>query len=276
MSSSSAVSQSGMACCSCSMSEASISCLRASIWPRRKWSRARRLAVAISHAPGLSGTPVAGQCSSAASSASSVRSSASGTSRSIRARLVISRGCLIRQTARIVRSMPAAVMAAGYPGRFLASRAGKRANLARSVPTRHVILVELHELDGRRYGFFLVPQLENGIAADDLLGLHERAIDHAEIAIRDAHLGAGGNRHQPAAVEHAAGLDLPVSELVHRLHQFRRRRPGVGGIDYEHEAHLRNSWLERAVGTIAAKLARLLSRRTSRPQIDMRFAKNAA
>ena len=67
---------------------------------------------AISHAPGFSGTPVAGQTSIAASSASCVKSSASGTSRSIRDRLVISRGCSIRQTARIVRWMSAAVIAA--------------------------------------------------------------------------------------------------------------------------------------------------------------------
>ena len=52
---------------------------------RRSWSIARCLAVVMSHAPGLSGTPVAGQRSSAATSASCARSSARPTSRTIRA-----------------------------------------------------------------------------------------------------------------------------------------------------------------------------------------------
>src|SRR5229473_1147227 len=219
-----------------------ISCLRSSIRPRRKWSKARRLAVAISHAPGFSGTPVAGHRSRAANRASCVKSSASGTSRSILARLVISRGCSIRQTARIARWASAAVMAADRVCWPRASRAGmgERANLARPFPTRKEVLVQLHELRRRCHGLFLALQLEGGIAANDLLGLHERAVDDAELPVRDAHLRAGGERHQPAIVEQAAGLDLSVGELVHRLQELRRRRSkGVGGFDYEHEAHLR-------------------------------------
>jgi hypothetical protein len=55
----------------------SCSCLRSSMACRRSWSIERCFAVAISQAPGLSGTPVCGQRSSAASSASCARSSAS-------------------------------------------------------------------------------------------------------------------------------------------------------------------------------------------------------
>ena len=44
---------------------------------RRSWSIARCFAVAMSQAPGLSGTPDSGHCSSAATSASCARSSAS-------------------------------------------------------------------------------------------------------------------------------------------------------------------------------------------------------
>ena len=62
-------------------------------------------------APGLSGMPLEGQCSSAAKSASCVSSSASGTSRSILERLVMSRGCSTRQTARIARWTSAVVAA---------------------------------------------------------------------------------------------------------------------------------------------------------------------
>src|ERR1700730_10997609 len=90
----------------------------------------RAVAVCNSQAPGLWGMPVVGQCSRAASRASCVRSSASGTSRSILARLVISRGCSIRQTAWIARWASAAVMAADHVGRTLGSRAGKCSKLA--------------------------------------------------------------------------------------------------------------------------------------------------
>src|SRR5215207_4632602 len=61
----------------------------------------RRLAIAISHAPGLRGTPSDGHCSSAATSASCARSSASPTSRHMRASDAISFGDSIRQTASI-------------------------------------------------------------------------------------------------------------------------------------------------------------------------------
>src|SRR5258708_14261212 len=224
MSSSRAESRSGIACCSSSMSQAIISCLRSSIRPRRRWSKARRLAVVISQAPGLSGTPVAGHRSRAANRASCVKSSASGTSRSILARLVISRGCSIRHTARIARWASAAVMAADRVYRPLASRAtlGERANLARPFPAREEVLVQLHELPRRRHGLFLALQLEDRVAANDLLALHERAVDDAELPVRDAHLRTRGERHQPALADHPAALDLPVGDLVQRLAQFPR------------------------------------------------------
>src|ERR1700730_3091314 len=247
MSSSRAESRSGMACCCSSMSRAIISCLRSSMRPRRRWSKARRLAVAISQAPGLSGTPVAGHRSRAANRSSCVNSSASGTSRSILAKLVISRGCSIRQTARIARWASAAVMAADRLCRPFASRAaqGERAKLTNPFPAGEEVLVELHELLRRGQGLLLVPQLEDRVAADHFLGLDERAVDDTELPVLDAHLGARGVWHEAAVVEHAAGRDLTVGELVHRLQERRRRRPGVGGPDYEHKAHLRTPYEAR-------------------------------
>src|SRR5258705_4507430 len=53
----------------------------------------------MSHAPGLSGTPDAGHCSSAATSASCARSSASPTSPTMRAKPAMSLADSIRQTA---------------------------------------------------------------------------------------------------------------------------------------------------------------------------------
>src|SRR6266851_4483820 len=64
---------------------------------------ARCLAVAMSQAPGLSGTPDSGQCSSAATRASCAKSSATPTSRTMRARPAMSLGDSIRQTASMAR-----------------------------------------------------------------------------------------------------------------------------------------------------------------------------
>ena len=125
--------------------------------------------------------------------------------------------------------------------RTAAARAarGERAKLAHPLPAREEVLVELHELHRRGQGLLLVPQLEDRVAADHLLGLDERAVDDTELPVLDAHLRARGGWQEAAAVKHAAGRDLPVGELVHRLQERRRRRPGVGGPDYEHKAHLR-------------------------------------
>src|SRR5689334_7924441 len=59
--------------------------------------------MAMSHAPGLLGTPVSGQHSSALSNASWARSSARLRSRTMRTRPPSSRADSIRQTASIVR-----------------------------------------------------------------------------------------------------------------------------------------------------------------------------
>ena len=67
---------------------------------------ARCLAVAMSQAPGLSGMPDSGHCSSAATRASWARSSARPTSRTMRVRPAMSRADSIRQTASM-RAMEA-------------------------------------------------------------------------------------------------------------------------------------------------------------------------
>src|SRR5229473_1356206 len=75
---------------------------------------ARCLAAAISQAPGLSGIPDSGHCSSAATRASCARSSATLISRTIRARPAISLGDSILQTASIVRCVSVAVTATDH------------------------------------------------------------------------------------------------------------------------------------------------------------------
>ena len=68
---------------------------------RRTLSMARRLAAAISQAPGLSGTPVRGHSDSAITQASCASSSAKPTSRTIRARPAMSLARSIRKTVSI-------------------------------------------------------------------------------------------------------------------------------------------------------------------------------
>ena len=68
----------------------------------------------MSQAPGLSGMPDSGHCSSAATSASCARSSARPTSRTMRARPAMSLGDSIRQTASMVRWVVGAVTATDH------------------------------------------------------------------------------------------------------------------------------------------------------------------
>src|SRR3954469_10169525 len=84
------------------------------------------------------------------------------------------------------------------------ARHRKRTDFAGAFPARHVFLVELHELDRRGHRLFLVAELEDGVAADHLLGLDERPVDNAELAVADAYLRAHGDRHQSAGIDHAA------------------------------------------------------------------------
>src|ERR1700733_698271 len=96
-------SRSGEVCSRASSSRATSSYLRWATALRRKRSMARRLAVAVSHAAGLSGTPVRGHCSSAATSASCARSSARPTSRVRRVSPATTRADSMRHAASMVR-----------------------------------------------------------------------------------------------------------------------------------------------------------------------------
>lgn len=83
--------------------------LRAYVSLRRTRSMARCLAVAMSQAPGFSGTPDSGHCSSAATRASCASSSAMPTSRTMRATPAMIRADSILNTASTVSVVLAAV-----------------------------------------------------------------------------------------------------------------------------------------------------------------------
>src|SRR6267154_120189 len=110
---------------------------------RRKRSIARCLAVAMSQAPGLSGTPDFGHCSSAATRASCARSSARPTSRTIRASPAMSLGDSILQTASMARCVSVAVTATDHSMFIVPAQAGD------APPLRIVLLL------GRRTGKLL-------------------------------------------------------------------------------------------------------------------------
>lgn len=96
--------------CKASSSRPICSCLRVCSASSRRRSRARFFAVVISHAPGLSGTPVSGQRSRAATSASCASSSARPTSRTRRATPAMTLAASIRQTASIARWVAASAV----------------------------------------------------------------------------------------------------------------------------------------------------------------------
>ena len=161
-------------------SRASSSCLSLERLERRMRSIARCLAVAISQAPGLSGTPDSGHCSSAATSASCARSSARPTSRSIRARPAIRRAGLDPpdRLDRALGRRPSVTLAVCCGGSARASPPPGR-------PRASLDLDHLANLDdvalssgsaSPTRGLSAVLGLDDPVAADELLGLGERAV----------------------------------------------------------------------------------------------------
>ena len=84
---------------------------------RRRMSMARRRAVVINHAPGLSGMPSSGHLSSAATRLSWTTSSARSKSPSIRTRAAVRRPASSRKTAATTRSVALCVFFSRSSGR---------------------------------------------------------------------------------------------------------------------------------------------------------------
>src|SRR5688572_8893082 len=142
---------------------------------------ARRFAVAMSQAPGLFGTPDAGQLSSATMSVSCASSSATPTSPpSIRASFAMSFGDSMRKTARIARS----VSVATEGNRYLTSRseASSFAKLRRKVRNLQNLTDLDHVAFGRRAAFgpfhrlFLRPHLDHPVTGENFLHVAEGTV----------------------------------------------------------------------------------------------------
>ena len=178
MSSSSAALKSGTAISWAWSSRPSSSCLRSSRLFRRKLSMARCFAVAMSQAPGLSGMPDSGHCSSAATRASCASSSARPTSRTMRVSPAMMRADSILQTASMARWVSVDVTATHHtifnrlvqaglsllghsPSRELLSfgsevfRPQDLANFGFALPPRPVFLVKFHEAQSSLERLFL-------------------------------------------------------------------------------------------------------------------------
>src|SRR4051812_30163894 len=231
--SSSAAAQSGSSASVSSRPSSAV--LRCSVALRRKVSIARCFAVAMSQAPGRSGTPVAGHCSSAATSASCASSSASPTSPVTRVSAPSSRADSMRQTASTTRwTSTVATDAERSPmrrsGPVLGLRRGPEPFFLltdlRGVGLAEVVgLEDLPNLDlGTPEGGFLHPlenllaggHLQDPVARDQLLGLGERTVDDRRPPLRvevdPCALRAG---LQTLAGEHDAGLGQLLVVVPH-------------------------------------------------------------
>src|SRR5687767_13640169 len=196
--SSSAAAQSGSS--TSSSSRPSNAVLRSSRSLRRKTSMARCLAVAISQAPGLAGTPVSGHRSSAATSASCASSSARPTSPVTRVSAPTSLADSMRQTASTTREMSAVIDAVragdrrasgsvlgldggAQPVLLLAQLGGHRVAEVvggEDLPHLDLAVAERRLLDPLQ-DLLAGRHLEDPEARHQLLGLGERPVDHRAV-----------------------------------------------------------------------------------------------
>ena len=161
---------------------------------------ARRLAVVISHAPGLSGTPCSGHFSSAATMLSWTTSSARSKSPRRRTRAPVSRPASSRKTATTAPSVAAGGSSwsvVHYRPHFHGAAAGPR--------LRHrQRLIEVLDLYDRE-------------APDDLFGLDERAVGDRHLAVLVADRGRGARPAKLLTADDAAGLAVLLEPLVDAL-----------------------------------------------------------
>src|SRR5258708_10938974 len=211
----------------------------------------------MSQAPGLSGTPASGHCSSAATRASCASSSARPTSRTMRARPAMTLADSILQTAWIARCVSEAVTATDHSifiGRRKAESCRRRsARLAALLlDLLAELLFPLRELAGGVAGSAVwrledLPDLDLGILeggalepfdrlflrlhlpqpepGDELLPLRKGPVDHGPLSLGEldpralrARLEALGREHHPGL--HHLFLHLPhvAEDLLPRNH----------------------------------------------------------
>src|SRR2546426_2929599 len=196
------------------MSRPISSCFRSSVWRRRIRSIARCFAVPMSQAPGFSGTPEVGHCSSAATSASCASSSAVPMSPTTRASPAMSRADSIRQITSIARCVS---VDAGSIARALSH--SSHLNDLRDLEGGAVEGCPLEPLD------CLVNRahLPQPIATHQLLGLREWPVDDGPLLAVKPHALALGARVEAAIPDDHPRLDQLLVVFLELRHSLRRR-----------------------------------------------------
>src|SRR5579859_718980 len=220
-----------------------------------------RRAVVMSQAPGLSGIPSRGQCSSAATSASCTSSSARSQSPSDRTSAAVRRPCSSLYT--LATSSPSAT---ALPG-ALRLRSGKA--LSRLMLDERPDLDRAERRPGLRHRDRLVEVLDvdERVPADGLLRLAERAVGHGDlpVALADGGRGIRGLELLAAGDLAARGVlfePLPDAR-VGRLDLGRARVPArIVADEHEHVLHCGPS----VVRSVARSSA---IRRAASPLFDM-------
>src|SRR5438093_2020996 len=210
--------------------------LRSRVLRRRIRSWAWCFAVPMSQAPGRSGTPPPGHCSSAATRASCASSSAVPMSPTTRVSPAMSRADSMRQIASIARCASAAAVTSPLrsPMATAPSHALVCEDLA-DLESPAVVGCPLQPLEGFVHGAHL-PQ---PVAGDQLFGFGERSIDDCSLVAVEPNSLALGARLEAAGFEHNARLDQLLVELLVRRHRFWRwgsRRLALVAFlgDYQH------------------------------------------
>src|SRR5438270_4735062 len=169
----------------------------------------------MSQAPGFSGTPETGHCSSAATRASCASSSAVVKSPTMRASPAISRADSMRQIASIARcASPAAdlVMA--------------------TAPSHALVLEDFTDLEGPALvrcalqpleGLVHRAHLPQPVPGDQLLGLGEWPVDDAALVAVEPNAPALRAGMEPSRFQYDARLDKLIVELLVLRHRRRRR-----------------------------------------------------
>src|SRR5450432_407370 len=224
---------------------------------------ARRLAVAVSHAAGLSGTPDCGHCSSAATSASCASSSARPTSLTMRVSPAMILADSIRQIDSTTRWVSPVAMR-NHDNTFHSRAQPRRrylqisrrhpstalgigrnifhsehlANFAFTFPAGPVLAVQINEVLRDFQSFLFGLQVHDCEAADDFLGFGERTVDNGNFPAGEPNTVALRRGGESSAHDHGAVFYGVHSELLHGIHQGLGWHPGIFRRFYHHhESH---------------------------------------
>src|SRR2546427_436129 len=185
---------------------------------------ARCFAVAMSQAPGLSGTPDSGHCSSTATSASWARSSAIPTSPTMRARPAMSLADSIHQTAS---------MASAAVRRVIHHLAHFHFQILRPESD-----VRFQEFAGPLDRVLLRGHIVDRVAADDFLRLGEGSVRHRDLPVGQPSARALRRRRETAHPYHDAFLGRFLTQLPDLLDERRRRlSTRLARLHNRHEFH---------------------------------------